>query len=128
MYTFGDWPGADIEKTDLVIYWAVRPCVLSPFHGSAQNAYRSQKTGGKGNCIKPSVEPDAGMADIWVPVRPGTDAALALAMLNVVVNEDLIDSAFVEKWCYGYDRLREHVQKYPRNGLKSSQASGITDT
>jgi anaerobic selenocysteine-containing dehydrogenase len=77
--------------------------------------------------IKPSVEPDVGLADIWVPVRPGTDAALALAMLNVVTGENLIDHAFVEKWCYGFKRLQGHVQQFdPRwaeniSGVPASQ-------
>ena len=45
-------------------------------------------------------------------VRPGTDAALALAMLNVVINEDLYDHEFVDKWCYGFKELKEHIQQY----------------
>ena len=53
------------------------------------------------------------MADVWLPVRPGTDAALALAMLHVVILEDLVDHDFVEQWCYGFDKLREHVRQYP---------------
>ena len=63
--------------------------------------------------IKPTLEPDAALADMWVPIRPGTDAALALAMLNVVVNENLFDADFVSRWCYGFDELREHIQEYP---------------
>jgi anaerobic selenocysteine-containing dehydrogenase len=56
---------------------------------------------------------EASKADLWLQVRPGTDGALALAMLNVIINEELYDRAFVEKWCYGFEKLRERVQKYP---------------
>lgn len=52
-------------------------------------------------------------ADLWLRVRPGTDAALALGMLNVIINEGLYDKEFVEKWTYGFDKLRERVQEYP---------------
>ncbi len=45
-------------------------------------------------------------------VRPGTDGALALGMLNVLINEDLYDHEFVEYWCYGFDELAERVQEY----------------
>ncbi len=38
---------------------------------------------------------------------------LALAFLNVIINEKLYDSDFVATWCYGFDKLAEHVQKYP---------------
>jgi len=55
----------------------------------------------------------AGRADLWLRVRPGTDAALALGMLNVIINEGLYDKEFVEKWTYGFDKLRERVQEYP---------------
>ena len=48
-----------------------------------------------------------------MPVRPGTDCALALAILNVIINEKLYDSDFVANWCYGFDKLAEHVQQYP---------------
>lgn len=48
----------------------------------------------------------------WLSIRPGTDSALALAMINVIINEELYDKEFVSKWCYGFDKLKEHVQKY----------------
>lgn len=48
----------------------------------------------------------------WLQLRPGTDGALALAILNVVVTEDLIDHTFVEDYTTGYDELVEHVREY----------------
>jgi anaerobic selenocysteine-containing dehydrogenase len=55
----------------------------------------------------------AGRADLWLRVRPGTDTALALGMLNVIISEGLYDRDFVENWTYGFDELRERVQQYP---------------
>ncbi len=49
---------------------------------------------------------------LCLQIRPGTDAALALGMLNVVIGEDLYDKAFVEKWTHGFDELAAHVKKY----------------
>ncbi|MCK4862765.1 MAG: molybdopterin-dependent oxidoreductase, partial [Dehalococcoidales bacterium] len=51
-------------------------------------------------------------ATLWLQIRPGTDAALALGMINVIINEDLWDKEFVQKWTYGFDRLKERVQEY----------------
>jgi len=51
-------------------------------------------------------------ATLWLQIRPGTDAALALAMINVIINEGLIDKEFVEKWTYGFDKLAERVKEY----------------
>jgi len=52
-------------------------------------------------------------ADIWLRPRPGTDLALALGMLNVIVNEKLYNKDFVDKWTVGFDKLGKHVQQYP---------------
>lgn len=50
---------------------------------------------------------------LWLRCRYGTDAALALAMLNVIINEELYDKDFVTNWTYGFDKLKERVQEYP---------------
>ena len=46
-------------------------------------------------------------------LRPGTDAALALGWLNVIIEEDLYDKDFVETWCHGFHDLKERVKQYP---------------
>lgn len=51
-------------------------------------------------------------ATLWLQIRPGTDAALALAMINVIINEGLYDKEFVENWTYGFDKLKERVREY----------------
>jgi len=55
----------------------------------------------------------ASMADIHLQLRPGTDGALALGLMNVIINEQLYDKEFVEKWTVGFNDLKELVQKYP---------------
>ncbi len=55
----------------------------------------------------------ASRAKIWMQIRPGTDAALALGMLNVIINDQLYDREFVENWTYGFDELKKRVQEYP---------------
>ena len=62
--------------------------------------------------IDPRATHLAGRADLWLRVRPGTDAALALGMLNVIINEGWVDKDFVENWTYGFDKLKERVQEY----------------
>jgi len=51
-------------------------------------------------------------ATLWLQIRPGTDAALALGMINVIISEGLWDKDFVENWTYGFDKLKERVQEY----------------
>ena len=49
-------------------------------------------------------------ATIHVPVRPGTDCAMAMAWLNIIISEDLYDHEFVNLWCYGFDEFAERVK------------------
>ena len=111
-YTLGCQPQPDTNKSDLIIYWARQPIFSGPASSQSRELVAAKERGARIVAIKPSMEPDAGMADIWIPLRPGTDAALALAMLHIVTGEDLVDKNFVRDWCYGYDELKEHVKQY----------------
>ncbi len=71
------------------------------------------KQGTKLIVIDPMCTWEASRAALWLQIRPGTDGALALAMLNVIINEQLYDKDFVDKWTYGFDELKERVQEYP---------------
>jgi anaerobic selenocysteine-containing dehydrogenase len=70
------------------------------------------KQGAKLIVIDPRCTWEATRAALWLQPRPGTDGALALAFLNVIINENLIDKEFVDKWCHGFDKLKERVQQY----------------
>ena len=75
--------------------------------------------------IDPRFTEIASKADIFLQVRPGTDDALALSMLNVIINEKLYDKEFVNKWCVGFDQLKERVQGYTPNW--ASKITWITE-
>ena len=132
-YTLGDPPKADYANSELILVWGRQPIYSGPAQESARDYVRAKERKAKIIAIKPTVEPDVGLADAWVPVRSGTDAALALGMLNVVVNENLIDKDFLEKWCYGYDQLKDHIQKYPPSwvekitGIPSKQITEVAN-
>ena len=63
------------------------------------------------------------IADIWLRPRPGTDTALAMAWLNVIINEELYDKDFVDKWTVGFHQLKTRVQDYPPE--KCAEITGI---
>ncbi|MFN8485314.1 MAG: molybdopterin-dependent oxidoreductase [Anaerolineae bacterium] len=55
----------------------------------------------------------AGMkADTWLPIKPGTDIALLLAWMNVLIGEGLYDRDFVARWTVGFDQLAAHVKEF----------------
>jgi anaerobic selenocysteine-containing dehydrogenase len=51
-------------------------------------------------------------ADYWLQLKPGSECALVLAIMNVIIGEDLYDHKFVEKYGFGFDRLAHHVQPF----------------
>jgi len=51
-------------------------------------------------------------ADLWLQPRPGSDLALALGLLNVIISEELFDKTFVEEWTVGFNRLKKHISDY----------------
>ncbi len=111
-YTLGSMPQCDYKNSDLILLWGRQPIYSGPAMGPARDLIAAKHRGAKIIAIKPSVEPDVGFADIWVPLRPGTDAALALSMLHVIINEHLVDESFVNNWCDGYEPLKVHIQQY----------------
>src|SRR5439155_14977381 len=54
----------------------------------------------------------AGCADWYLPINPGTDVALALGMMHVIINENLYDADYVARYTLGFEQLREKVQEY----------------
>ena len=62
--------------------------------------------------IDPRFTRTARCADLWIAPKPGTDCALALGFINVIIAEGLVDRAFVDEWCSGYDELVDHVSAY----------------
>ena len=62
--------------------------------------------------IDPRVTTYSRDADIHAQLRPGTDGALALGLLNVIIKESLYDRQFVQQWTHGFDRLAEHIEDY----------------
>ena len=116
--------GMPIPVCDFYGFGGVEPaCVLVwgcniPETGSADGmcgpmATRVIRKGAKSIVVDPRKTPRAAKADLWAQVRPGTDVALALAMLHVIIEEKLHDEEFVDKYTVGFDRLVERVRQYP---------------
>ncbi len=75
--------------------------------------------------IDPRRTRTAKLARLHLSPRPGTDSALALALLKVIFDEGLYDEPFVREWCYGVEPLREHLEPY--SPLRVSQITGIPE-
>lgn len=121
----------DYDHTDLILIWGANPFYDGP-RGDMKKIYDAKKRGARVVLIKPRLQTGDSTADLWIPVRPGTDGALALAMLNVIIREQLYDKDFISKWCYGFDQLVPHIQQYtpewaePITGLPAKQIRDLT--
>jgi len=94
-----------------IVLWGFNPFEVQ--HYEVETIRRAMEQGAKLVVIDPRNVGFAREADLWIQLRPGTDLALALGMMNVIINEGLFDRAFVANWTVGFDRLKTHVQDYP---------------
>ena len=96
----------DMEQADLMWVWGANPATDSP----PLDMYRLEGAARRGAAIvvidPRRTETVTRTGAEWVPIRPGTDGALALALTQVLIDEDLYDHAFAEQWCHGFDELR----------------------
>ena len=112
IFTYGGLPDSDFDNTQCMLLWG-----SNPFNISASNIairiMKAKQRGAKLIVVDPRLSRTAAKADIHLRPRPGSDGALALGMLNVIIKENLYDKEFVNKWAYGFDRLAELVNQYP---------------
>jgi anaerobic selenocysteine-containing dehydrogenase len=112
--TCGRLPVCDYENDPkCVMVWGSNIVWTNPDEYKGENLMRSLAHGAKLIVIDPRLTMLASRADIWLQLRPGTDAALALGMANVIVNEGLFDRDFVARYTYGWDEFIGRVNEYP---------------
>jgi len=99
-------------NTKCVLLWGGGgPRYWDVFWKAAKNARKEY--GAKIIVIDPRGIDSVKHADLWLQIRPGTDCALALGLINHIIQKELYDKEFVENWCYGFDELKERAQQYP---------------
>jgi cysteine desulfurase NifS len=103
---------ADIENAELVLVWGTNPATDSP----PVELHRLEAAASRGATIV-VIDPRHTETAVrtnahWLPIRPGTDGALALSMLQVVIDQELYDEDFANKWCHGFAPLAEYVQHF----------------
>ena len=98
---------------ELIVFWGKEPLPSNGDGLFGHAAIDMMRRGSKLMSIDPRVNWVSTRADWHLRLRPGTDAALVMAMLNVIIEEDLYDHDFVDKWCYGFEQLAERVKEMP---------------
>jgi thiosulfate reductase/polysulfide reductase chain A len=125
--TYGDTVGSP-ERTDM----ANADCVVLIGSHLGENMHNTQvqdfadavASGAGIIVVDPRFSVAAGKADQWLPIKPGTDMALLLAWMNVLISENLYDRDYVEQYTFGFEQLKNHVADktpewaYPRTGIR----------
>ena len=124
---FGDIGEPDYTHTKLAIFWGANVVETNRYtrHSSTPNFSKTipmiRAGGGKVVLIDPIRSETAALVDEWVPLRLGTDLALALTMIHVIIGEELYDWEFVQNYTIGFEDLKKHTFQYT-----PEWAAGIT--
>ncbi len=103
--------GEDIEHTRCALIVGRNSMIADPIEWAELKA--AKKRGAKIIVIDPKRIPAVDIADIWLAPRVNTDAALALAMINVMITEGLYDKDFVRDHCHGFEELTARAAEFP---------------
>jgi anaerobic selenocysteine-containing dehydrogenase len=112
-YTYGTKiPAPDIDNARCILIWGHNPAATWRYHEEKIKAAR--KRGAKIIIIDPRRNETWREGDLWLSVRPGTDGALALGMLHVMIEERLYDEDFARNWTTGPFLVREDSGRFLR--------------
>jgi anaerobic selenocysteine-containing dehydrogenase len=103
----------EYKVPEVLIVWGNNPVNSNPDGFFGYWVVDLMKRGTKLITIDPKLTWLAGRSELWIKIKPGTDGALALGMLNIIFQEDLYDHDFCDKWTYGLDELIERCKDYP---------------
>ena len=124
MMTVGPTGGLDVESlaySKYVIVWAMN-MINTNLH-AWPFILKARKNGAKIVVIDPVRTRTAKQADWHIRIKPGTDAALALGMMNVIIGEDLVDHDYVVKYTLGFAELKARAAQYPPE--KVAEITGV---
>jgi len=127
MLTFGEGVGSP-ERTDI----GNSKCLVligshigeNMHNGQVQEFSEMVANGGTVITVDPRFSTAASKSKFWLPIKPATDLALMLAWINVIIEEELYDKNYVEKYTYGFKALKQSVKQntpewaYPITSIK----------
>ncbi|MCI2242887.1 molybdopterin-dependent oxidoreductase [Adlercreutzia faecimuris] len=103
----------DYVNPEVCVIWCCNPIVSNADGFFGHWIVDLMRMGTKLIVIDPRLTWMGAQAEYYLQIKPGTDGALALGWINVIIAEDLYDHDFVEKWTYGFDQLAARAAEYP---------------
>jgi anaerobic dimethyl sulfoxide reductase subunit A len=118
----------DLFNSKLVIMWGWNPVNTIWDPETAYTLARVKEQGTRLVSVDPRyTDTAATLADQWIPIRPGTDTAMLIAMAYVIISEELQDQAFIDRFTVGYEAYKNYVLGHEDGVPKTPQwAESIT--
>lgn len=103
---------SEVEHSELIVVWGANPATdLPPV--DLKKILEAERSGAQVVVIDPRRTATAKLTGAeWIPIRPGTDGALALGMSNVLIEEELYDEDFAKNWTVGFEEFSKYVQHF----------------
>lgn len=99
------------DDTASCLIWSLNPAWSQPYRFGAMMKHKER--GCRFVVVDPRITPTVtGLADVHLQLRPGTDGALALGFIHIMIRDRLYDEDFVAEWTHGFDELAAYVQEF----------------
>lgn len=103
---------SDVDNSDLILVWGTDPSTSTPPE-MFQRIRTAAEEGAEIIVIDPRKTAAAELpGSRWIPIRPGSDGALALGLAHVLIRDNLHDRDFVQNWTVGFDEFAEYVRTF----------------
>ncbi len=104
---------SDIDNSDLIVVWGTDPSTSTP-PAMFEQIKTAAAEGAEILVIDPRRTQSAELqGSEWLPIRPGSDGALALGLAHILIRDNLYDKEFVDNWTRGFEEFSAYVQKFP---------------
>jgi thiosulfate reductase / polysulfide reductase chain A len=110
--TVGELPSNDLSNSRYIMIIGRNPAGGIDL-GQVKRIVEAKEKGAKVVVVDPRHSETAILADEWLPIKPGTDLALLLGMINVMVKEELYDRQFIKEKTVGFEQLEDEIVNYP---------------
>ncbi|GAB6147051.1 hypothetical protein JCM12294_44950 [Desulfocicer niacini] len=111
-------------EASCIVLWGANPSNSNPV-GLYPELIRAKKRGAELIVVEPRRTKEEEMADLWLQIRPGTDVALMLGWIRLIIEEDLYDKAFVKNWTIDFEDLKAAAADYSPE--KVAEITGIPE-
>jgi assimilatory nitrate reductase catalytic subunit len=116
-------PWSDIPLAEVIVIAGANVAECAPI--TTNYVWQAREQGAKVIVIDPRITPIARTCDLFLPVKPGRDAALFNGLLHLMIEHDWLDHEFIEQHTVGFDKVAEHVK--PWTPQRTAEVTGITE-